>query len=326
VLYSFQGGVDGSPYSGALVMDGAGNLYGTTYYGGTGSCNSGCGTVFELVRPANGGSWTKSTLYSFQGGTDGAIPNEVIFDKFGNLYGTASAGGNPPVCGGTGCGTVFELSSESGVWTETTLYIFHGGTHDGRDPNGPTMDSSGNLYGTTLFGGIDDEGTVYELYPSNGAWSEKVLHMFSDDCSTGCVPRSALAINGNGDLVGTVCCAVVFGLEPRSGGRWTEGVVFRFNPSMTDGWSGFGTPVFDTEGRFYGTSEDGGQFSAGTAYRLTNVRKERVEEALYSFCAQPGCSDGSLPHGGMILDSAGNLYGTTAEGGLGWGVVYEITP
>lgn len=335
VLYSFQGGADGDFSNSGLVMDGAGNLYGTTLFGGTGGCAGGCGTVFQLTPSAHGGSWTESILYSFQNGADGAYPNSgVILDKLGNLYGTTAHGGSFAACS-NGCGTVFELSPVSGGWTRTTLYSFQGGILDGVAPqSGLTMDGSGNLYGATYSGGSANSlGTVYEVYQSNGGWAEKILYAFAGSGGNGRNPSSTLVFSSQGYLVGTAqgghpngCCGEVFALVPHSGGKWTQIVAFRFNTDdgEIDVPSGVGTPVFDAHGNLYGTG-GGGQYNQGVAYRL-KLGSHGVTEAYYSFCPRTGCGTGSDPLGGLILDSSGNLYGATATGGLGYGVVYEITP
>src|SRR5580704_10649516 len=130
LLYTFQAGTDGVVPNSTLAMDQAGNLYGTTEFGGSGSSggcvlDDGCGIVFELTPPATqGGPWTESILYVFQGSTDGAFPNGVILDQFGNLYGTTYNGGELSCADGSGCGTVFELSRVGDTWIETTLYVF----------------------------------------------------------------------------------------------------------------------------------------------------------------------------------------------------------
>jgi uncharacterized repeat protein (TIGR03803 family) len=172
ILHVFTGGLDGGFPSGPLVFDNAGNLYGTTQYGGNGNCNqddfSGCGTVFELT-PNSEGSWTESVLYNFQGGTDGYIPQGgVVFDTSGNLYGVTQEGGNiVGLCQSSGCGTVFELTQSGGVWNETQLHVFT--DSNGSDGIGPyagvIIDKHGNLYGTTAFGGTAALGTVFQVSP-----------------------------------------------------------------------------------------------------------------------------------------------------------------
>jgi hypothetical protein len=197
VLYNFTGAKDGGVPNQGLIFDSDGNLYGTTEFGGmTQSCAGetlvsgyppppGCGVVFKLSSPTNGtGSWTETVLHSFTGGKDGDAPTGLIFDPKGNLYGTTGLGGDTSgPCssisyqglGFNGCGIVFELSppaSGSGSWTETALYSFTGGK-DGSSLNaGLIVDATGNLYGTTEYGGDSPGGTgngvVFELSPSSG--------------------------------------------------------------------------------------------------------------------------------------------------------------
>jgi len=328
VLYSFQGGVDGHGPNTTLVMDGLGNLYGTTLNGGMGSCSEGCGTVFELMPPTNGGSWTESILYSFQGSTDGAYPAGVILGGLGNLYGTAGGGGYSPECG-VGCGTVFEISPTLGSWTESTLYSFQGAPEDGAGPqSGLTMDSNGNLYGATIGGGAG-YGTVYELSPFNGNWSEQIVYKFPG-YTRGFEPNSTLVFSSQGALFGTAqggnpnrCCGIVFTLQPSAEG-WTESTAYKF--TANNGGASTATLVFDASGNLYGTYNRSGLYQSGTAYLLKQGTGGHMGEAYYSFCPKPGCRSGSDPWGGLILDSSGNLYGTTYDGGRGFGVVYEITP
>jgi len=227
VLYSFAGVPDGSaPYPG-VIRDAAGNLYGVTFDGGTGTaCDFGCGTIFE-VNPTG----RETILHDFDGGADGAAPASVLTaDGDGNLYGTTTAGGNGE-CGGTGCGTVFELSPQSdGSWKETVLYAFCSLSQctDGERPDrGPLVrDSVGNLYGTTVFGGASKNcagfgcGTVFRL-DANG--KEAVLHSFTDGAD-GAVPVAGLIVDAAGALYGTALgggdpscingCGTVFKITP----------------------------------------------------------------------------------------------------------------
>jgi uncharacterized repeat protein (TIGR03803 family) len=164
-LYSFQNNnVDGvNPYAG-VIFDSAGNLYGTTYWGGS----YGAGTVFELS-PNGQGAWTEAVLYSFNNnGQDAQDPYAgVIFDASGNLYGTAQYGGSGTGCPDGGCGAIFELSPNNGTWTEGVLYNFNDNGQDGFDPAGGLIfDASGNLYTSTIEGGVDGYGTVVEFTPS----------------------------------------------------------------------------------------------------------------------------------------------------------------
>jgi uncharacterized repeat protein (TIGR03803 family) len=178
VLLKFNGITDGAGSQGGLVVDSAGNLYGTTIVGG-----SGYGTVFEVSPPSAGGAWTESVLHSFTNSPDGFYPTgPLVLDKAGNLYGAT-------LYGGSNYGMVFQLSPPSapgGAWTETVLYRFLS-TPDGQNPNGGlVIDAAGNLYGTTANGGACGRGSVFELSPpasSGGPWTEKVIYSFRYTCN-----------------------------------------------------------------------------------------------------------------------------------------------
>jgi uncharacterized repeat protein (TIGR03803 family) len=195
VLYAFSGGSDGANPLAGLVIDRAGNLFGTTAYGGNlAACNQGaspgCGAVFEIA--ADG---TEKTLYAFNGGNDGWSPVAgLIEDKSGNLYGTTEAGGSTTACSGVGCGIVFKIAPDG---SETILYDFTG-SNDGAHPAaGLLRDKKGNLYGTTLAGGSAGEGTVFRLSAS-GALS--VLNTFTGQ---GNAPVANLLAGPNRLLYGT---------------------------------------------------------------------------------------------------------------------------
>ena len=212
------GDKDGDSPSFSLIFDQAGNLYGTTKYGG----DFDWGTVFQLT-PHSDGKWTERVLYSFTDGNDGARPlANLIWDQAGNLYGTTTIGGNSTCLGG-GCGVVFQLSpNQDGSWTESVLYAFKGGA-DGGEPNGGLiLDQAGNLYGTTTGRGTSKWGTVLSLaHNQDGSWTEAVLHHFAFDTG-GAVPRRGLTFDQAGALYGTTfyagdpCCqcGVVFKLSP----------------------------------------------------------------------------------------------------------------
>jgi len=273
-------------------------------------------------------------LYLFKGGADGLSPSSgLVFDKQGNLYGTTAAGGGIG-CGGFGCGTVFKLTPDG---TETLLYSFQGGTNDGYDPNSLIRDSDGNFYGTTLYGGNAGNGgcnngscgVVFKLAPDG---TETVLHAFSggDD---GANPDGGMVRDKAGNLYGTA----------ENGGTTDRGIVFRIAPDGTetilhefcvqncdDGQGPMGNLISDKAGNLYGTTGGGGNGSnGGTVYRLA---KDGTLTVLYTFCAQGG-QCGWLPEAGVIMDSAGNLYGTTYAGGTGdcpptsgCGTVFELSP
>jgi len=253
VLYSFQGGSDGEqPQSGDLLFDQQGDIYGTTPYGGTGSgCFANCGVVYKLT-PSNG-AWTESVLYRFQGGNDGAFPFAgLIFDTAGNLYGTAEFGG-------TGFyGVVYKLSPSESGWTESVIYAF------GDDPSQPygglISDQSGNLYGVTST--MTTENTVvYELTPTDGAWSYQQLYSFP--AYVGSVAK--LTMDAAGRLYGTILLGgpEVFQLT-FSNGQWTQ---TGFTGSAGD--YPFGSVVLDASGNVYSTANQGGTFDKGVVFEIT---------------------------------------------------------
>ncbi|MGO9520055.1 MAG: choice-of-anchor tandem repeat GloVer-containing protein, partial [Candidatus Korobacteraceae bacterium] len=197
-LYVFAGGTDGAnPFGADIIFDQAGNLYGTTYNGGGGSCTGGCGTVYKLT--PSSGSWTESILYTFTQNGDAQHPwGGVTFDTAGNLYGTTVYGG------AYGKGAIYELTPAGAGWTETVLYSFTGGT-DGANPYaGVIFDQSGNLYGATSAGGSGNGGTVFELTASKGSWTFNLLYSFSGasgQFSAG--PLANHAFDSAGNLYGT---------------------------------------------------------------------------------------------------------------------------
>jgi len=332
VLYSFTGGTDGgTPYA-ALIFDTAGNLYSTTYGGGV----YGYGTVFMLT-PNSDGSWTEATLYSFAGGTDGAQPIAgLIFDTAGNLYGLTSKGGRgscPGYTSATGCGTVFELTPNSGGgWTESVLYAFAGGMDGGfLDHASLVFDGAGNLFGATRNHGLLEYGcadygcgTLFELTPnSGGGWTEKVLHRFSP--KNGGNPEGTLIFDVAGNLYGTTLDGGpygggnVFKLTLGSDGKWTERVIHQFTgKNGSSSWSGV---IFGPAGDLYGETSDGGTHGYGTVYKLTPSSgggwKESVLHQFEGFAWDA--------RGDVVFDANGNLYGTTADSGV-TGTVFEITP
>jgi uncharacterized repeat protein (TIGR03803 family) len=246
-----------------LIFDAAGNLYGTTSAGGT----YGYGTVYELT-PKVGGGWAETILHSFNDdGSDGFSPfhASLILDGLGNLYGTTYFGGT------YGRGTVFELTpATGGIWTETVPHSFSftwgEGGGDGIYPEaGLTLDSAGNLYGTTLKGGAhypNEEGTVFELTPeAGGGWVEHILHSFGG--VDGWNPAAALIFDSEGNLYGTTLSfgrdggGTVFELTPQAGGGWTETLLQTFSYNGSDGFFPSDL-VFGSEGKLCGMTNVGG--------------------------------------------------------------------
>ncbi len=319
VLYSFKGGADGITPLGDLTFDTAGNLYGTTSDGGTGSCNSqppGCGTVFELTTDSSG-QWAETVLHSFDFSSDGAYPfGGLIFDTAGDLYGTTSS-----------AGTVFELMQGSGGWTESVLDRF-GNQNDGSGPcAGLIWDATGNLYGTTITGGEYGGGVVFKLTPGSSGWTETVLYNFcaQSECSDGFEPEAALVIDASGNLYGTTVfggnrrafacdpgdgCGVVFELSPASGG-WKYSVLHKFRGP--DGAFPTSSLILDKKGSLYGTTPGDGAFGYGAVFKLTPAASGRWKYGvLYNFRTGGGANSLSMP---VALDAAGNLYGTTSASG-----------
>jgi len=322
VLYKFKGGTDGGhPFAG-LVFDGAGNLYGTTLQGG-GTCNGvPCGTVFELTANSDG-SWSESVLHRFAGGSDGEEPFAgLTFDGAGNLYGTTGGGSI------TGGGSVFKMKPNfDGSWTESVLYGFCSLTQcaDGEDPEaGVIFDGAGNLYGTTYGGGASGVGTVFKLTPnSNGSWAESVLHSFGgpDD---GTEPVAALVFDAVGNLYGTTSGGLgkVFELTPHQDGNWTESVLHSF--TGPDGAGPYAGLTFDGTGNLYGTTGGGGASNDGTVFELALTSKGKWKETVLHSFTKPG---GANPYAPVVLDAAGNLYGTTTYGGgADDGLVFRLAP
>ena len=327
VLYSFStnGPVGADPAAG-LIFDAAGNLYGTTNRGGTHDF----GTVFELTPNAGGGGWTETVLYHFSNYPDGAYPVAgLIFDAAGNLYGTTGGGGTRDV------GTVFELTPKAGGgWTETVLYNFSTKGPVGAYPYaGLIFDGAGNLYGTTSEGGTRGVGTVFELTPkAGGGWTEQVLYNFSTNGPVGAYPFAGLIFDAAGNLYGTTNrggthgYGTVFELTPTAGGGWTEAVLYSFSTNGPVGAYPDAGLIFDKNGNLYGTTYEGGTDNSGTVFELTpKAGGGWTEKVLYSF--HYNGPDGYHPWAGLVFDAAGNLYGTTSDGGtFGAGVVFEITP
>jgi uncharacterized repeat protein (TIGR03803 family) len=319
LLYSFAGGNDGA-YPSELAVDQAGNLYGAT---GSGGANN-AGAIFKLTR--SNGVWSKAVLYDFTGGADGRVPSRVSFDLAGNLYGTTAGGG------ANGLGTVFRLHpNPDGSWTEAVLYSFASGADARQAGSGVTVDKAGRLYGTTYSGGVNGYGAVFEMKFSGGVWKERVIHSFS--LPDGAHPTTRLTLGPAGSLYGTTVMGgtegvgTVFNLT-RSNGNWSYAVLYNFRQDGSGGRYPWGSNLaLDKAGNLYGTTPEGGiNPDGGTVFKLAPANGSWTESVIYNFCAV-NCSDGVEPLAGVILDGANNLYGTTyTGGGLFCGTVFKLTP
>ncbi len=352
VLYNFCSATDctdGNGPTGGVVIDAKGNLYGAAYSGGT----TGLGVLFELSPSPSG--WKENVIYNFcslKYCADGFYPNaQMIRDPEGNFYGTTTQGGTG---GGNGNGVVFKISRGAHGWTESVLYKFCQQTNcsDGSQPwAGLVRDAAGNLYGTTIQGGSgilncdkfkESCGVAYELSPGAGGWTENVLYDFCSavSCADGGSPQASMIFDAKGNLYGTTegggnpaCqvqahgCGVVFELTP-SGGGWSESVLYTFLGS-TDGGVSFAPLVLDSKGNLSGTTYQGGDLGCGSGmgcgvvFKLSPVSGGGWKESVpHEFT---GGSDGTFPEGGLTIDSAGHLFGTTNLGGSNtFGVIFEL--
>jgi uncharacterized repeat protein (TIGR03803 family) len=330
-LYAFGVNVlDADTPMGRTVFGSDGTLYGTTFLGGSGRCPGGCGAVYALRPPRTTCRtavcpWTETVLYSFTGGADGSQPQsvELVFDRAGNLYGTTPGGGS------NGYGVVFKLSPAGGRWTESVIHSFNG--QDGIGVvSGVTLDTAGNLYGTTVGGGLHGQGNVYQLAPSGLGWTTTTLYSFQDG-NDGEGPVGGLIIDQSANLYGTTMSGgsggggTVFELSP-SGGSWTYALLYGLSGCFVCGPRD--NLVMDTAGSLYGTTYAEGTYGQGSVFKLTPTNDGWTYTSLHDFT---GGSDGANPVGGPTLDANGNVYGTTYYGGgncspVGCGVVWEITP
>lgn len=344
ILHSFTGGADGGEPAAGLVLDGKGNLYGTTQLGGISNpnCSNGwCGVVFALSPSASG--WRETVLYSFTGGADGATPAApLLLDSAGNIYGTTGGGGMFQTCY-YGCGVAFELEKASG-WTEKVLHTFTDFPTDGSYPAGAlTFYGSNGLLGTTMAGGTAPccgvaNGTLFGMIrDSSGNWNERIIYNFCSqaNCADGNGPSGAPIVY-NGKIFGVTNAGgtaggygTVYGFAKTSTG-WKLGAEFSFGGAGGDYPIG---PILLRNGRIFGVTSQGGIANGacslypngnGVVYELAPQSGKLAETVLYSFT---GGTDGCGPSGSLVSDAAGNLYGMTFEGGsFNEGVVFEVTP
>ncbi len=293
----------------SLILDGSGNLYGTTYVGGT----SNMGTVFSVKMDGTG----FQLLHEFTGWTsDGIYPAaSLILDGSGNLYGTTEYGGTSYV------GTVFRVKTDGTGFQ--LLHEFTGGASDGRDPRASLiLDGSGNLCGTTLLGGTLGVGTIFSVKTDGTGF--QLLHTFVGGASDGSYPAASLILDGSGNLYGTTYyggasnLGTVFSMK-------TDGTGFHLLHTFTGGASDGRNPraslILDGAGNLYGTTWGGGTSDAGTIF---SVKTDGTGfQLLHSFAG--GASDGNYPAASLILDGSGYLFGTTEQGGASnFGTVFGV--
>jgi uncharacterized repeat protein (TIGR03803 family) len=311
-LYIFPG--DPGP-SGRVIFGPDGTLYGTTFQGGSDSS----GTVFNLTPPATAspnvfGGWTETDIHVFGSGGDGSSPQigDLVFDNQGNIYGVACGGG------ASGAGAAYELTPSSGGWSETILYSFTGGA-DGLCPLGTFIfDGLGNLYSTAWQGGGSGYGTVFELTRSGSSWQEQTLHSFQGGAD-GATPIGGVLMDYSALIVSTT-------QQGSAGGgtvAWLNNSMFQYQlPGAPGTYSGPWGTLVGTSTDLYGTTYADGAYSQGSVFNLAGCAGWGYT-SLHDFSGP----DGAYPAANVILDSDGDLFGTTSQGGAyGYGVVFEITP
>jgi uncharacterized repeat protein (TIGR03803 family) len=327
-LYVFQGSPDGQTPESRVIIGPDGNLYGTTFRGGSGNCSDGpgCGIVYRLNPPPTFCRsvlcpWEETILYRFTGGADGGQPGfgDLLFDSAGNIYGTTTAGG------AFNDGVVFKLIKSNGSWMESVLYSFTGGQDGGSPYGGLTFDPAGNLFGTTPGGGAYQGGTVYELTPSGFGWTEHTLHSLQP-ATEGSYSTAGLIFDGAGNLYGTAQGSgpnnggTVFEMMP-SGGSWNFTLLYALT-----GLNGGGGPAsaltMDQSGNLYDTREgwiDGND--GGSVFELSRSAGGWSYTLLHQF----EFNEGAAPIGGVSIGANGTLYGTASLGSTSPGTVWQIT-
>jgi uncharacterized repeat protein (TIGR03803 family) len=329
VLHNFTGGNDGSHPDAGVTLQGTSNLFG----------GADRDTIYRVR--AMGAGWTFTPIFLFNE-TNGLFPaGRVTFGPGGALYGATGGGGLDECIDGGSCGLIYSMRPPSSFcrsvlcpWTETILYQFDPQHRiDGYYPNGNLVfDAAGNIYGTTGYGGLFGYGTVFELSPSQGSWTETILHHFGQQ-GDGTVPLGPLIVDAAAGIIigttqaggtGTGCfnqtCGVIFELT-RSGSGWTETILHNFSRA-TDGGEAGGGLISDAAGNLFGVTVEGGPNNGGTVYELVKTSGGYTFQVLYSNTQITG-SIGL--EGQLAMDSAGNLYGAGSQS-TGHGMVFKLTP
>jgi len=273
-----------------------------------------------LPHAAQAGTYT--VVHNFAGGKDGASPVDgLLIAQSGDYIGTTPSGGPANV------GTVYRIATNG---TESVRYAFTGQNGDGAQPNGGVIQIGGTFFGTTEWGGKNGNGTVYKLEGSK----ESVLYSFGTTAGDGGAPVAGLIADSKGNLYGTASQGGPSGggnvfelVKPkRAGAAWSETILYSFGTNGTgDGSAPLGRLAFDAAGNLYGTTSYGGAYGNGTVFELQKGAAWK-ETILHSFQGQSP-TDGGVPYGGLVADSAGNFYGAATEGGAsGGGTVFELSP
>ena len=331
-LYDFTGGSDGAYPNGGLLLGPSGDLYGTTTWDGAHNY----GTAFELSSGSNG--WSLTTLHAFcseppPNCVDGGTSAGLVWGPGDEPYGTSPYGGTHEG------GAIFKLVPGSGRWTYSVLHSFQSSSYGhsapgGSDPyDGLVMDQSANLYGTTYDGGVG-YGVVFELTLNAGHWQEHVLHRFTG-FSDGAETSSGVTLDTAGNLYGTTLigggkngctggCGTVYKVAPQHNGRWRETLIHTFGNGHNGAWP-YGGVVMEKAGNLYGFALGPGGASCNVIYKLAPAPKGKWKYSIVHTFGEG--HDGCTAVGNLTIDSSGNLYGGTMDGGAyGYGVAFEITP
>jgi uncharacterized repeat protein (TIGR03803 family) len=328
---------DGQTPNGNLIVDAAGNLYGTTEYG------DGYGNVFELSPPAPGRTlWRLKVLHDFCWNcADGYEPNAGLsylghasgapYDGVSPLFGTTYLGG------AYGGGVVYQLSpgKKKGGWPESVVYSYCSNCAAG-DPSGPLLVTDANTIYGTAYGSNEQVGIVFKLTSNAGQWAETVLYTFcsQQNCADGAGPTGGLLVDGQGNIFGTAVldgpncndeyCGAAYELAPN--GTYTVLHGFCYADNSCAGSTPGGGLIRDGQGNIFGTTDDGGKKNNGVLYELNGTYT-----VLHDFCQKKNCPDGALPDDSLTMESSGIIYGATKSGGnivggSGAGLVYALTP